>query len=76
MSDTLSPSKIVEGITKVDMGHKRVSFVSYSMVHIRATNTIKIGCFLSITLKASNDSGGHYFMNTFTRKLMHIYNWK
>ena len=37
---------------------------------------MKSRCVPEIALKASNDSGGYYFMNIFTGKRMHSYNWK
>ena len=46
------------------------------MVHIGTTNTTKSRCVPAIALKASNYSGGYYFMNIFTGKKMNSYNWK
>ena len=46
------------------------------MVHIGTINTIKISCVQVIALKASNYSGGYYYMNIFTGKRMHSYNCK
>ena len=51
-SDTLSQSKIVEGIPKVDMGKKNIAFGSYEMVKIGTTNTNITRCILEIALKA------------------------
>ena len=53
-----------------------MSFVLYTMVHIGTMNTMKKICALKISLKASSNSGGYYFMNILTGKWMHIYNWK
>ena len=44
VSDTLSPSKIVEGRPKVDTGQKKNIFCSYAMVQIDKTNTTRITC--------------------------------
>ena len=57
------------------MGQKNIAFGSYAMVHIGSTNTMKNRCVQAIALKASNDYGGYYFMNIFTKKQKHIYNW-
>ena len=76
VSDTLSPSTIMEGRPNVDMGQKMIAFGSYVMGYIGTTNKMKRICVPEIALKASNNSGGYYFMNTFTGKLMHSYNWK
>ena len=51
LPNTLSLSKIVEGIPKVYMGHKMISFGSYVMVNIGTTNTIKGRCVLEIAIK-------------------------
>ena len=51
VSDTLSPSTIVEVRSKVDMGQKNIVFGSYVMVHIGKTDTIKIRCIPAISLK-------------------------
>ena len=64
--DTLSPSTIVEGIPKVDLGYKMIAFGSYVMVHIGTTDTVKIRCIPVIVLKAPKYYGGYYFMNIFT----------
>ena len=76
VSDNLSTSTIVEGIPKVDMGQNKLAFGSYALVQIGTTNTMQIRCVPAISLKVSNDSGGYYFMNIFTGKLMHSYNRK
>ena len=68
VSDTLSPSTIVEVRPNLDMGQKKIYFGLYLVVHIGKNNTIKTRCVLVIALKASNDSGRYYFMNIFTGK--------
>ena len=60
VSDTLSPSKIVEERTKLYMGQKKIEFGSYSMVNIFTTNTLRSRSVLEISLKASNNSSGYY----------------
>ena len=55
----------MEGRLKVDTGQNNIAFFSYEMVHIGTTNTMKIRYVPNIALKASNDSGGYYFMNIF-----------
>ena len=76
VSDTLIPSTILEGIPKLDMGEKNVSFGLYVMVHIGTANTMKIICVPDILLKSSNNYGGYYYMSIFTRKRIHSYNCK
>ena len=66
----------MEGIPKVSMGQKRISFGLYVMVNIGTTSTIQRRYVTEIALKAPNNYGGCYFMNIFTRKLVHRYNWK
>ena len=45
------------------------------MVHIGTTNKMKSRRVLEVSLKESDDSGGYYFRNIFTRKWTHNYNW-
>ena len=54
------------------MGHKKITFGSYAMVHIGTTNTIKRRCVPATTLKALNDYDGYFLMNIFTTKQMFI----
>ena len=68
VSDTLSSSTIGEVIQKVDLGQKRIAFCLCMIVHVGTTNTMKIRCVPDISLKASNDYGGFYSINIFTRK--------
>ena len=60
----------------MDTRKKNIAFGSYVKVHIGTTDTMKIRYVPEISLKVSNDSGGYYFMNIFTRKQTHSYNWK
>ena len=55
---------------------EKYSFWSICDVHIGTTNKMKTRCVPEIAFKTSNDSGGYYFMNTFTGKRMHRYNRK
>ena len=57
----------------MDMGKKKIAIGSHAMVHIGATNTMKIRRVTAISLKASNDSDGYYIMSIFSGKLMHRY---
>ena len=66
----------MEEIPNVNMEQKNIDFFSYEMSHIGTTNRMKIRRVPEITLKASNDSSGYYFMNIFTRKKIHSCNWK
>ena len=68
VSDTLSPPKILEVISKVDMGHKKIAFGSYAVVNIVTVKKMRSRCVPAIELKAPNDSGDYYFMNIFTGK--------
>ena len=76
ISDTMSPSMIVEGKANPDLSHKRITFGSYAMVYIGTTNTMKRRSVPAIALNESNDRGGHYFMNLYTGKRLHSYAWE
>ena len=76
ISDTMSPAMIVEGKQNPDMSLKRISFGSHAMVYIGTTNTMKRRAVPAIALDESNDHGGYYFMNLYTGKRLHSYNWE
>jgi hypothetical protein len=77
ISDTMSPSMILEeGKPNPNMNNTHISFGSYAFVHIGTDNTMKRRSIPAIALNESNEHGRHYFMNLYTGKKMHSYNWQ
>ena len=76
ISDTMSPAMIVEGRQNPDVSMKRISFGSHAMVYVGTTNTIQRRAVPAIALNESNDHCGYYFMNLYTGKRLHSYNWE
>ena len=72
----MSPSIILEGKPNPNMNNAHISFGSYVFVHIGTDNTMKRRSIPAIALNESNEHGGHYFMNLYTAKKLHSYNWQ
>ena len=75
ISNTLSPSTIVEGKAKLDLARKMITFGSYALVYTGTSNTMKSRAVPGIALRRSNSAGGHYFMSLHTGKRIHGYIW-
>ena len=75
ISKTMSPSNIVEGKPNPDFNNKRIVFGSYALVYIDTDNTMNARSVPAIALEESNDDGGYYFMNLYTGKRLHSYQW-
>ena len=54
LSNTLSPSTIVEGKPKMDFGRDMISFGSYALVYQGTSNNMKPSAFPAIYLKMPN----------------------
>ena len=54
VSDTLSPSNIVEGKPKLDLKRKMITFGTYALVYTRTSNNMKARAVLGIALRRSN----------------------
>ena len=76
VSDTLSPANIVQGTHKPDFNTPRLPFGTYAMVYSGTSNNMKKRGGAGISLAASNEQGGHYFMNIITGKRFHGYHWE
>jgi hypothetical protein len=76
ISDTLSPSMILEGKPNPDMSKKHIVFGSYAMVFVGSDNTMSSRGIPALALNQSNEHGGHYFMSLYTGKRLHSYDWK
>ena len=74
-SKTLSPSSIVEGKGKPNMGYERPVFGSYCMAYTQSSNGQKARSVPAIALKEANDRGSHYFMNLLTGEQIHSHKW-
>ena len=75
LSKDMSPSTIVEGKTKVDLGIRRIHFGSYAMVCIGTQNNMKGRSIPAIALKPSNNARGQFIMSLYTEKI-HSYIWE
>ena len=73
VSNTVSPATIVECKPKLDFSKPTISFGSYALVYTQTTNDMKTRSVPGIALRASNNAGGHYFMNLYSRKGIHGY---
>ena len=76
ISDTLSPSTIVEGKPKLDLSKDIIVFGAYALVYTDTTNDMKSRAVPAIALRRSNNAGGHYFMSLYSGKRIHGYRWK
>ena len=63
ISETLSPSIILEGKPNPDMSKKHILFVSYAMAFIGSDNTMSSRVIPEIALNPSNEHGRNYFMS-------------
>jgi hypothetical protein len=75
VSDTMSPSTIVQGKPNPDMNPKRIVHGSYAMVYIGTKNNMTCRSMPAIALNPSNMHGGHYFMSLYSGKRLHSYKW-
>ena len=75
ISDTLSPSTIVEGKSKLDLKRKIITFGTYALIYTTTSNNMKSRAVPGIALRRSNSAGGHYFMSLHSGKRIHGYNW-
>jgi hypothetical protein len=75
VSETMSPSCIVQGRPNPDMNHKRIVHGSYAMVYIGTKNNMSRRSVPAIALNPSNMHGGHYFMSLYSGKRLHSYEW-
>ena len=75
ISDTLSPTTIVEGNPKLDLKRKIITFGTYALVYTTTSNNMKSRAVPGIALRRSNSAGGHYFMSLHSGKRIHGYNW-
>ena len=75
ISDTMRPSKIVEGRQKMDLLQNIIEYVSYALIYVGKNNTMQRRSVPEISLKTSNNPGGAYFMSIYTGKIPHSSNW-
>ena len=75
ISDTLSPSTIVEGKPKLDLKRKIITFGTYALVYTGTSNNMKSRAVPGIALRRSNSSGGHYYMSLHSGKGIHGFIW-
>ena len=73
VSETLSPSTIVDGHQKLDMSAKLINFISVAFIHFKTTNTMKSRNMSAIAFRPSNENCGHYFFSIKTNRRMHSY---
>ena len=78
ISKTLGPSAIVLGTPKIYFTQATLQPGSYvhCKIKARSTNNTKTRIVAAITLRGSNERGGHYFMYLKTGRQLHSYQWK
>ena len=59
VSSTISPTEIVEGIRKPDMGIKKINFGQYAEIHDGTDNTTSERSKGAIAMYATNDREGY-----------------
>ena len=70
------PATIVTGAPKVDFNNKIIPFGAYALAYTSTDNTNKARGIPAIALRASNEKGGHYFMNLYSGKKVHGMKWE
>ena len=76
VSETLSPSTVVEGKPKLDLSKYIIVFGAYALVYTDTNNSMKSRAVPDIALRRSNNADGHYFMNLYSGKRIHGYKWR
>ena len=76
VSETLSPSTVVEGKPKLDLSKYIIVFGAYALVYTDTNNSMKFRAVSGIALRRSNNAGGHYFLNLYSGKRIHGYKWR
>ena len=56
ISDTLSPSTIVEGKSKLDLKRKIITFGTYALIYTTTSNNMKSRAVPGIALRRSNSA--------------------
>ena len=74
ISDTISPTTIVESKPKLDISRPKIYFSSHALVYTQTTNNIKSKVLKGIDLRASNSAGGH-IMILYSGRRIHGYTW-
>ena len=75
VSSTISPTEIVEGKRKPDMGIKRINFGQYVEIHDSTDNTTSERSKVAIAMYATNDREGYAFICLDTGRSRHSNNW-
>ena len=75
VSQAISPSTIVEGKDKPDLGIKKIAYGAYALAHIETTNTIKARSIPAIALYPG-DNGDYYFMSLWSGRRIHTKIWE
>ena len=78
ISKTLSPSSIVILTPKIDATHATLQPGSYLQCKIKAIskNNMKTKSVVEISLRISNECGGHDFVSLKTGRPLHSYQWQ
>ena len=75
VSSTISPTEIVEGKRKPDLGRKRINFGQHVEIHDGTDNTLSERSKGAIAMYATNDREGYAFMCLDTGRSRHSNNW-
>jgi len=76
ISKTMSPAMLLEEKLNPDMNKKHIILGSHAMVFVGSNNTMSRRSVPAIALNESNEHGGHYFMNLYSGKRIHSYEWR
>ena len=60
VSQTISPSSLIEGKRKPDFNYQHISYGSYALVYVGTKNNMKARSVPVNALKPSNDWGGYF----------------
>jgi len=75
ISNTYSPSAIIQGKGPIDVSTLRVTFGAYCEVYGGTDNTNKERKISCIALRPCNNKGGYYFLNLETGRKIHGHDW-
>ena len=71
----MGPCCLVEEKNSTDLRMPGITFESYAIVYLGITNTMKHRSIPAITLGASNEHGGYYFMSLYTGRRINSNQW-
>ena len=73
--DSVSPATIIEGRENPRDNVSWIAYGSYALVYTGTSNTLNSRSIPAITLRESNNNGGHYFMSLESGRRIHSNKW-